>query len=166
MDHTNGSVSINEFREHLTLFSNIKDIIFSTPGWRICSSKHGDGIEYVGVGTCCPWSHGLQPKSFKLVWRCDQLLSGFLANCQLPRVSLKVGVTMWWYRGLCKDLLAFALQLRKTSARRPSMKAVWAVEVPYLQIRSVGSHSTPGREKEGKDGVEISLVLGLVNNWM
>ena len=41
---------------------------------------------------------------------------------------------------------------RKTSARRSSMKAVGSViasnGVPYLQMRSVGSHSTSGREKE------------------
>ena len=38
--------------------------------------------------TCCPRSHGLwAKKSFKLMWRCHQLLSGFLANGHLPRVS-------------------------------------------------------------------------------
>ena len=60
---------------------------------------------------------------------------------------------MRWYRGLCTDLLTFTLQgnLGKTSARRPSMKAVRSVVgVPYLQMRSVGSHSTSGMEKEGK----------------
>ena len=39
------------------------------------------------------------------------------------------------------------------------MKAVRPViasnEVPYLQMRSVVSHSTPGREKKGKDGLGI-----------
>ena len=53
-----------------------------------------------------------------------------------------------------------ALNLRKTpetSARRQSMKAVRPVIVsngnPNLQMRSVGSHNTPGKEKEGKDRV-------------
>ena len=36
---------------------------------------------------CIPWSHGLRPKSFKLMRRCHQLLSGFLANDYLPRLS-------------------------------------------------------------------------------
>ena len=30
--------------------------------------------------------------------------------------------------------------------------------VSYLQIRSVGSHSTSGREKEGKEGKEVKGV--------
>ena len=56
--------------------------------------------------------------------------------------------------GLCTDLLAFALQLRKTSARRPSDKGVVRAVIvsngaAFLQMRSVGSHSTSGREKEG-----------------
>ena len=59
--------------------------------------------------------------------------------------------------GLCTVLLAFALQLRKhqkTSARRPSMKAVRQVialnGISYLQMTSIGSHSTPGTKKGGK----------------
>ena len=36
----------------------------------------------------CPWSHGgCGQKSFKPVWRCHQLLSGFLAKGHLPRMS-------------------------------------------------------------------------------
>jgi hypothetical protein len=60
--------------------------------------------------------------------------------------------------GLYTDPLAFALRLRKTrktSARKPSdERAVRPVitsnGVPFLQMRSIGSHSTSGREKEGK----------------
>ena len=32
--------------------------------------------------------------------------------------------------------------------------------VPFLQMRSVGSHSTPGREKGGK-----KVVTGMVSSW-
>ena len=44
---------------------------------------------------------------------------------------------------------------RKTSARRPSVeRAVRPViatnYLPFLQMRSVGQHSTSGKEKEGK----------------
>ena len=46
---------------------------------------------------------------------------------------------------LCTDLLAFALQPRKTSASRSSDEGA---VLPFLQMRSVGSHSTSGREKE------------------
>ena len=43
--------------------------------------------------TCCPGSHGLRPKKRKkkklqLVWRCHQLLSGFLSKDHFPRVSV------------------------------------------------------------------------------
>ena len=63
---------------------------------------------------------GICKKSFKLVWRYHQLLSGFLAKGHLSQVSrqsrrsLMIRVIMKWSWGLCTDLLAFALQLRKT----------------------------------------------------
>ena len=69
-------------------------------------------------------------KSFKLVWRRHQLLSGFLTNGHLPRVSRQSCLTVndegdnEMIPGAVTDLLAFTLQLRKTSARRSSMKAV------------------------------------------
>ena len=61
--------------------------------------------------------------------------------------------------GLCTYLLAFALswgKSQKTSARRPSdeetVRPVIASNgVLFLQMRSVESHSTLRREKEGKD---------------
>ena len=62
-------------------------------------------------------------KSFKLVWRCHQFLSGFLAKGHLPRVprqshrSLIIRLIMKWSRGPYTDLPAFALKLKKTSAR-------------------------------------------------
>ena len=47
------------------------------------------------------------------------------------------------------------LQLRKTPARIPSDEGVVrpviaSKGVPFLQMKSVGSHSTSGREKEGR----------------
>ena len=49
---------------------------------------------------------------------------------------------------------------QKTSARRPSNEGavrpvITSNEVPFLQMRSVGSHSTSGREKEGIKGVGV-----------
>ena len=79
-----------------------------------------------------PLVHGVMgcgQKSFKLVWRCHQLLSGFLIKGHSARVlrrsrmSANDRMIMRWYRGLCTDLLGFTLKLRKTSARWPSMKA-------------------------------------------
>ena len=87
-------------------------------------------------------------------------LSRSLAKGRLPRVSrqscwlVMIRVIMKWSWGLCTDLLAFALQLRKTrktSARRPSdegsvQPVIASNRVPFLQMRSVGSQSMPGRE--------------------
>ena len=55
-------------------------------------------------------------------------------------------------------------KIRKTSARRPSTKAVRPViasnGVTCLQMRSIGSHSTSGREKEeNKERVEAQSAL-------
>ena len=58
---------------------------------------------------------------------------------------------------MCTDLLAFALQLRKPqdiSVRKTSDEGavrpvIVSNEVPFLQMRPVGSHSTSEREKEG-----------------
>jgi hypothetical protein len=105
-----------------------------------------------------PWT--ATKKSKNLVWRCHQPLSGFLAKDYLPwvsrqsRRSLMIRLIMIWSWGLCTDLLAFALQLRKTSARRPSdegtvRQVIASNGVSFLQMRSIGWHSTSGREKGG-----------------
>ena len=57
-----------------------------------------------------------------------------------------------------------AEEIQKTSARRPSDEAavrpvIASNEVPFLQMRSVGSHISSGREKEGKDGTGIMEIL-------
>ena len=48
---------------------------------------------------------------------------------------------------------------RKPQLEECLMKAVQSViasnGVPYLKMRSVGSHSASGREKEGKDEIEF-----------
>ena len=72
---------------------------------------------------------GCSQKSFKLVWRCHQLLSGFLAKGHLSRVSCQSRFLAndkgdYEIRGLCTDFLSFALQLWKISSWRSSMKAV------------------------------------------
>ena len=104
---------------------------FSRLLWRIPLKSEGQ--------PCCPWSHGLRPTNFQLVWWCHQLLSGFLAKGHLPRVScqsrrsLVIRVTITWSWGLCTDLLAFVYSWgkpQKTLARRPSEEgAMWPVIV-------------------------------------
>ena len=105
------------------------------------------------------WSYRLRPKK-----RCQQLLSGFLAKGHLPLVSrqsrrsLMISVIMKWSWG-CAQIswhLPYSWgKPQKTSTRRPSdegaVRPVIASNgLPFLQMRSVGSHSTSGREKEGK----------------
>ena len=53
-------------------------------------------------------------KSFKLVWRCHQLL----ANVHLSRLPDEEAIMR--YQDLHTDLLAFTLQVRKPSIMRPS----------------------------------------------
>jgi hypothetical protein len=102
---------------------------------------------------------GCSQISFKLVWWSHQLLSGILTKDHLPWVScqscrsLMLRVIMKWSRGLCTDLLAFVLQLRKslkTSARRLSDE--WAVRqviasngFPFLQMWSVEGGESSSR---------------------
>ena len=64
---------------------------------------------------------------------------------------------------------AFALQMRKTSARRPSDEGtvrpvITSNGVPFLQMRSVGSHATSGREKEGNGERMRCILVGIL--WM
>ena len=113
-----------------------------------------------------PWAAA--KKNFQLVWRCHQLLSGFLAKDHLPRVlrqshqSLMIRVVL----GTGHRSPGICLTAEKTSARRPSdegsMRPVIASNgVPFLQIRSVGSHSASGREKEGIKERMGCYALGL-----
>ena len=66
---------------------------------------------------------GCGQKSFKFVWWCHQLLSGFSAKGHLSRVSrqsrwlLMIRVIRKWCWGLCTDLLEFSLHLRKTISK-------------------------------------------------
>ena len=57
-------------------------------------------------------------------------------------------------KGTC-GIFLMAEETRGTSARRPSdegsLRSVIASNgLPYLQLKSVGSHNTSGKEKEGK----------------
>ena len=73
---------------------------------------------------------GCGRKSFKLVWLCHQLLSGFLVEGYLPRVSLLSAkgngnieiIPGAVHRSL--GIYLIAKETRETSARRPSMKVV------------------------------------------
>ena len=96
------------------------------------------------------------------VWyiaNCHQLLSGFLAKGHLSRVSrqsrrsLTIRVIMKWSLG-CAEIswhLPYSRGIpQKTWARRPSdegsVRPVIASNgIPFLQMRSIGSHSLSGR---------------------
>ena len=79
-------------------------------------------------------------------------------ECHASHVFLlMIRVIMRWNRELCIDLLEFILWLRKIpniSAGRPSNEGYATSQRlrwnPLPQKESVGSHSTSGREKEGK----------------
>ena len=82
-----------------------------------------------------PWA--AVKKSFKLVWQCHQLLSGFIANDHLPRVSSQSCLSAN-DKGINK-------MTWKTSARLPSdegcMTSYHINCVPYFEMWSVGLHS-------------------------
>ena len=99
-------------------------------------------------------------KSFKLVWRCHQLLYGFLAKGYLSPSVTSVANDNWLWNvpGGCAQIswhLPYSRgKPQKTSAMGPSDEGavrpvIASNEVPFLQMRLVGSHSTSGREKEG-----------------
>ena len=91
--------------------------------------------------SCGPVVHGAmgcRQKNLKLVWRCHQLLSGFLAKGHLPRVlqescrSLMIRVLMKWSWGLCTDLWPF----------------------PPNEVGRIAQHVRKGEGRnQGKDGV-------------
>ena len=62
--------------------------------------------------------------------------------------------------GLCSDLLAFSLQLRKTSARRPSMNTATSYRLKCLpfppnEVGRITQHVRRGEgSKEGKGGCD------------
>ena len=110
------------------------------------------------------------------MWRCHLLLSGFLDQRTLvPSVTSVTTVAndrvkMKWSRGLCTDLLAFASKLRKspeTSDGRPSDEAavrplIASNGASFLHLRSVESHSTSGREWEGKEGGTGRYITSII----
>jgi hypothetical protein len=133
---------------------------------------------------------GCDQKSFKLVWWCHQVLSGFLANGYLPRVSrqsrrsLMIRVVVKWSWGLCTDLLAIALQPRKTPENL-SLETVWwrgcATShrlkwdtFPPNEVGRIAQHVRNGEgRKKGKDGclkwdplVPGSAIWGIITLHM
>ena len=106
---------------------------------------------------------GCGQKIIKIVCRCHQLLSRFLANGHLPRVSCQSRLLanetgdnemiLGCYAEISSHLSYSWTKPRKISARKLSMKAVQPVAasngVPYIKMTSIGWQSTSGREKEG-----------------
>ena len=85
---------------------------------------------------CCPWRQGLRTKEL-------------VASVAVPPAPAKGCVQISWHLSYSRG------KPQKTSARRSSdedaVRPVIASNgIPFLEIRSVGSHSTSGRDKEGK----------------
>ena len=148
-----------ELKLELPLFSGF---IITTQliEWNEINSNFDSNIYLKGL-FCCPWSHGLRQISFKLVWRCHQLLSGFLSKdseCHISHVCWLMIRIMRWYQGLWTDLLVCALRLSKISARRPSDKGCvtshhlkWG-PIPLNEVSRIAQHIRNGKgRKEGND---------------
>ena len=54
---------------------------------KVTMDKESEGQSSEKTLACYRWSLGFDQESFKLGWQCHQLLSVFLANGHLPRVS-------------------------------------------------------------------------------
>ena len=113
---------------------------------------------------------GCGQNSFKLVWRWHQLLSGFLAKGDLPRVLclLANDRVMRWYWGCAQiswHLPSSWGKPRKTSAKKPSLKAVRPVFVSnwtrYLQMTSIGLHNMSGRNTDPVFKLYVTDVTAL-----
>jgi hypothetical protein len=91
-------------------------------------------------------------KSFTLMWRCNQLLSGFLANDHLPRVSRQLFLPINDKCDTGRMCLTAEENPEKSQPGERLIKAVRSViasnGAPYFQMRPLGSHSKSGREKE------------------
>jgi hypothetical protein len=99
-------------------------------------------------------------KCFKLVWRCRQLLSGFLAKGHLSPVSRHSRLSAndnddnEVILGYVHRSPGIYLTAEEHPGKPHLMKDVRAViasdGVPYFHMTSVGSHRTSVREKEGE----------------
>ena len=122
------------------------------------------------IHICCHGAMGCGQKSFKLVWRCHLLLFGLLAKEHLPRVSSHSRLSVndmddnEMIPGAVHRAPGIQLRLRKvpeicsqeTVCRRLQL-VIASNGVAYVQTRSVGTHITSGREKEGN---EERIVVG------
>ena len=122
---------------------------------------------------CCPWSHGLWPKKLSVSVAVPP------APVQVPnRRPLAQSVASVTLVANDKDIMKWSWDCaqiswhlpyswgipQKTSARRSSDEGVVqpviaSNGVPFLQMRSVGSHSTSGWEMEGKKERTNSLPV-------
>ena len=84
-----------------------------------CILRLGKSPENLSPDLLSLWSHGLQPKSFQLMCWCQKLLSRLVDERPLDRSVTLV-------------TLSAILELRKISARRPSMKAVSSSQMASL----------------------------------
>ena len=114
---------LSSFTGHINVYSVLYLYVYqlwSSTGMNLNISPSWNAAVNLSWCPCCPWSHGdCSQKSFKLVWRCNQFLSRFLAKGQLPLLlgqsnQSNAKMIMGRNRGLCTDFLVFTSRLRKT----------------------------------------------------
>ena len=92
------------------------------------------------------------------MWRCIQLLSGFLGNDHLFRLSHQSHLSANKGDNVMKPGAVHKSPgiylTSEENAKRPSMKTRHRLKRSlYLQMRTLGEHSTSRRKKEGMDTV-------------
>ena len=86
-----------------------------------------------------PVLHGAMGKNFQLVWRCHQLLSGFLTKGQLPRVS----------RQSRRSLMIRMIKNDPGGCVQISCHLPYSRGKPQKTLARTPSDEGAGREKEG-----------------
>ena len=113
----------------------------------------------VPISTCCPWSHRLRQLKQTLLFNVEVSPAPVRVSSQRPLAPSVASVTSVandkgdteMILGLCTDLLASSTRIPSDEgAVRPVITSNGDLS---LQMRSVGSHSTSGREKKGKKGI-------------
>ena len=130
----------------------------------------------IPIYTFCPWNHGLwskKPYANVAVSPVPVRIPGQLQLALSIMWELMIRVVMRWNWGLCTDLLAFFLRLRKT-LENLSYKTVWwrLCEQSLPQLGSITSKwlnriaqhlRERERRKSGKDG---ESSFNSYYNWM
>ena len=133
----------------LWLHCKLNTLIFSTTSHNYSMYRDATVCRFI------PEVMGCGRKCLTLVWWCHQIQSGFLVNAPSvtsARLSLMIRMIMRWNRGYAQIFWHLSYGSVWTPSNGPCAISYHRKWGPFLQMTSVGSHRTPGREKEIREG--------------